>query len=604
MKNMKRIALWSMLAVMAAVIGAAFLIPGAEAQTGTRPPANVQAQNGAAPGEVVLRWDSAGAPFHRIGWVNMEKFYGLPDQSRWLEIFNFRDNESVGIGQQEQTISNLKPGVQYAFIAASVTGRFAPGVPRWSEWTYLDVSGSASCPAADAAPAPPGGAGGPSPTPTPAATQPPSNGGGDQPSATEEPSGTQEPGDYDADNDGFIEVSTANQLQAIRHDPTGTGIATASKYVLAFPNKAERMGCPPPSCLGYELANDIDWPRNLNWVPIGRRPDAAYGGDFNGNGHKIRNLKVDKANLEYVGLFGALGEDTTVENVTLEGVNLFGKVYVGGIAGASKGRINTVRVTGSVVGGGYVGGVAGMSEGDITASRSDARVTSTGNYAGGLVGSSQGNITGGIATGDVTARGGSSAGGLVGSQTSADSGTLRTIFASYATGDVTANRANQQYAGGLVGWLHGNVNASYATGVVAGKTNVGGLVGYYHGGRVSDTYATGNVSGERIVGGHVGNVRSSGIRNSYSLGRPRATEDWQGGFAGYFIAAIENSYWDVNTSGIRGSGRRGDASGVTTDELQGLDDSAEWNADWWDFGEDNEYPALQAGDLDIDEQRR
>ena len=598
--NVKRSALWAMLAVVAAVIGMAFLILGAEAQSGSRPPSNVRAENSAVPGEVILRWDSSGAPFHRVGWVNMETFYGLPDQSRWLEIFSFRDNESEGILGQEQRIANLKPGVQYAFIVASVSGRFAPGIPGWSEWEYLDLSGSASCPADNAAPAPPGGSGGgASPTPTPT----PSGGGGDQPSATQEPSGTRTPGDYDTDDDGFIEVSTANQLQAIRHDPTGAGVATASKYVLAFPNKADRMGCPPPSCVGYELANDIDWPRNLNWVPIGRKPDTAYAGDFNGNGHTIRNLRVDKANLDYVGLFGALGVDTTVENVVLEGVNLFGKNYVGGIAGHSMGRMNTVRVSGSVVGGSHVGGVAGVSAGDIATARSDARVTSTSHYAGGLVGLSRANITGGIATGDVTARGGDNVGGLVGYQDLTASGSVRRIFASYATGDVTANRTGQDHVGGLVGYLRGNIAASYATGDVSGKRIAGGLVGRYHSGQVSDTYATGNVSAQWYAGGHTGLVSGSGVRNSYSLGRVSA-DGYLGGFAGSFAAAMVNCYWDVNTSRISASGRSGDAIGVGTDELQSLDDSADWNADWWDFGEDNEYPVLQAGDLDTDAQRR
>ena len=54
------------------------------------------------------------------------------------------------------------------------------------------------------------------------------------------------PGDYDSDNDGFIEVSNASQLNAMRWDLDGDGTpatANQSGYTAAFPNPQDGMGC-------------------------------------------------------------------------------------------------------------------------------------------------------------------------------------------------------------------------------------------------------------------------------------------------------------------------------------------------------------------------
>ena len=68
------------------------------------------------------------------------------------------------------------------------------------------------------------------------------------------------PVDYDADNDGLIDISTLAQLDAIRHDLDGNGDPAsggATAYNGAFPIRqraaAGRMGCPSGACAGYEL---------------------------------------------------------------------------------------------------------------------------------------------------------------------------------------------------------------------------------------------------------------------------------------------------------------------------------------------------------------
>ena len=59
----------------------------------------------------------------------------------------------------------------------------------------------------------------------------------------------QETVDYDADDDGLIEVSSLAQLNAIRWDLDGDGSTTDTGYAAAFPNAVTGMGCPSAGCM-------------------------------------------------------------------------------------------------------------------------------------------------------------------------------------------------------------------------------------------------------------------------------------------------------------------------------------------------------------------
>ena len=162
--------------VLAAIVGLSLaLSPSgmqaqAQAQAGPAAPANVRAANGAEPGQAVVMWDAvADAAYYRIGWVNMETFRAVQAEGgrEWLDVFAFHD--VVNRGQTAQTLSDLEPGVQYAFIMSSVGQRFG-NAAGWSNWTYLTTAEAeaTSCPAdAGAPPTAPGDSGTPTPTPEP-----------------------------------------------------------------------------------------------------------------------------------------------------------------------------------------------------------------------------------------------------------------------------------------------------------------------------------------------------------------------------------------------------------------------------------------------------
>ena len=77
------------------------------------------------------------------------------------------------------------------------------------------------------------------------------------------------------------------------------------------------------------------------WTPIGTASNNAYTGTFDGGNHTITGLTVTTSD-QYAGLFGYIGENGTVKNVVLEGVQITSdnsSGSVGGVAGDSWGTI-------------------------------------------------------------------------------------------------------------------------------------------------------------------------------------------------------------------------------------------------------------------------
>ena len=252
--------------------------------------------------------------------------------------------------------------------------------------------------------------------------------------------------DYDADNDGLIDITTLAQLNGIRYDRDGDGRNTgdaAVAYAAAFPGVTPRMGC-PAACAGYELTANLDFDRNdddaitaadgddgywnggSGWLPLGDAT-TGYSGEFNGRGYVIENLFVSRA-INNAGLFGQLG---------------------------SAGRIIGVGLSNPLVRNGQdrVGPLVGHNQGLVAASYARGGSVSGDNNTGGLVGSNgaAGRIVAGYATTDVECTGSANSGaGLVAVPGAG-------VAASYATGAVTGNC---QHKAGLTNGAAG-VTASY-----------------------------------------------------------------------------------------------------------------------------------------------
>ncbi len=596
-------------AVVAAVIGLSLARSpaGAQAQGGLAAPANVRAADGVNPGQVTILWDAVdGAAFYRIGWVALDDIDAVRADGRsWLDAFDFKDVENKG--QTTQRLQGLLPDTRYAFVASSVERRFG-SARNWSEWTYLTTAAAdaTSCPTGTGTvPSAPDG-GTPTPTPAPGAT----------PTVTPTPAaGGAANGDYDADDDGLIEIASLAQLDVIRHDLDGDGVSAHADHAAAFPNAMAEMGC-LEGCSGYELTADLDFDTNGNgrsdagdaywydgdgWLPIGDpEPEFRYNAVFDGGGHTISNLFIRWADADHIGLFRATGEDGDIRNVRLAGVRVSGKDWVGGLVGNNGGSISGSSVAGRVSGATGIGGLVGYNGGSISGSSAAVAVSGSGNSVGGLAGGSLGTIADSSASGVVTGES-SHVGGLVGNGNYRGCGENGGISGSYATGSVTGESS---YVGGLIGASCDTISGSYATGAVTGKgNNVGGLAGQSNG-AISGSYATGVVTGWQYVGGLVGG-NSSNITASYATGSVIGNS-YVGGLVGRRISGnVTNSYWDTQTSGLSRSAGGG---GKTTRELQSPTGAtgiyANWNAEWWDFGTSRQYPALKYRGLDVAAQRQ
>ncbi|MDR1919723.1 MAG: hypothetical protein LBQ65_08780 [Tannerellaceae bacterium] len=194
----------------------------------------------------------------------------------------------------------------------------------------------------------------------------------------------------------------------------------------------------------FKLGNDLDvsafcqesW-GTAGWEPVGRER-TPFGGQLDGDGHKISGLWIDRETEDNIGLFGSISG--TVKNL--------------GIA--------TDDTRGGIKGRSYVGSLAGQNSGEIVNCHAAALINGNGgdygDYSGGLIGYVSGN----------------------GSVTNC-----------YASGDVSASDS-YSYAGGLIGSVHeGSITNCYASGNVSSLYCSGGLIGHVSEGNTTNCYATG-----------------------------------------------------------------------------------------------------------------
>ena len=203
------------------------------------------------------------------------------------------------------------------------------------------------------------------------------------------------------------------------------------------------------------------------WQPIGTWSLSSFTGTFDGQGHEIRDLFIDRPNQSPVGLFGFTGEEGVIKDISMVDVTVTGYYYVGGLVGFNNGLVTNSYSTGNVSGAvGMVGGLVGKNSGTLSKSYSTAWVSGVAN-AGGLVGD---NWDG-------------------------------TVSDSYSTGSV----AGFSCVGGLVAYNNrGAVTNSHSTGSVTGNEEVGGLVGRNYDGTVGDSFWNTETSGQTTSNGGTG----------------------------------------------------------------------------------------------------
>ena len=318
------------------------------------------------------------------------------------------------------------------------------------------------------------------------------------------------------------DISASNGSLALNHGQGAVAASNTSDYFLKY---GVKVNLPAGSSfstkrgsdgavLGYTVINGLDAPGGASATALrdsanptkyfaigadidasataggnsgaGFEPIASFSGVFEGLGHKVSNLSINRPSVNNVGMFSTLPVGSVIQNLGLVG--------------------------GSTVGYGSVGGLVGRNDGIINNSYNTGNVSAGFQQAGGLVGVNHGVIN-----------------------------------SSYATGGVTAGAAG--VAGGLVGiLLSGAVNFSYSTGTVSSGDLVGGLAGSNNQALISNSYSTGAVSGQNYVGGLVGMNYLASIANSYAVGSVTGNGASVGGLVGNNNGTVSSSYWNTATS--------------------------------------------------------
>ncbi len=399
--------------------------------------------------------------------------------------------------------------------------------------------------------------------------------------------------DYDTDNDRRIEITTLEQLNAIRWDLNTDGVVAAANqagYEAAFPGLTAGMGCADGAtaavCTGYELEADLDfdtdgdegidaddgahWNSGAGWLAIGSAT-APFDGKLYGNGKTIANMYVNQTQPARVGLFGEVGSAGVVEGVKLAAVDIaaLDGVRIGSLAAVNGGTIKGSSATGR-----------------INAVTGSATV-----YAGGLVGSNTGSIATSYAKVDLEGSA-SAAGGLAGHNSGTGS-----IVASYSQFSPIITSRNNAYLGGLVGHNRGSITAAYSRSPVKATGNtaaVGGLVGYNQ--RTDSTSTTqGTITAAYAIGPVVatGSTPAAGGLVGKNSGGTATDSYWETAVSGQSSSALGTGQTQGELFAPAGY------SGIYANWNLNLDGQA-GNDDPWDFR--SRYPKLKYGGVAFAEQ--
>lgn len=298
-----------------------------------------------------------------------------------------------------------------------------------------------------------------------------------------------------------------------------------------------------------------------------------FDGIFNGNGCKIRGMKIDN-NKRYQGLFGYVSG--IVSDLTLKYSKVNGGDATGAIVGLNEGRItNCIVENTDITGKEKVGGLVGISMTDSVIENSsvyeNCEVIGNTNV-GGLIGYVNNNVTIKSCSNGAVVRGKDYVGGIAG-------------IAFYGTSIENSFNFSQKiegenYVGGLVGYSAAQIEKSHNqiltenTSEIIGKNYVGGIVGLNYtmgdinecfnnvkiiiledncGGiaglnnaNISNCYNKGEIDCSKANGLKIGgvcgqNLSDSFIYTSYNIGDINNT-DYAGGLVGADFGKISNSF--------------------------------------------------------------
>ena len=159
------------------------------------------------------------------------------------------------------------------------------------------------------------------------------------------------------------DIETVEELQLIGNDPA----------------------YPPSGC--YRLACDIGASATTNWNNgQGFLPIALFSGVFDGNGHTLEGLSINRPQEIFVGLFSDVTSEGVVRNLRMTHASVVGGSGVGCVVAENFGRVARCEVSGDVAGSQRVGSVVGFNSLGIVSGCSAAGNVKGQQFVGGIAG--------------------------------------------------------------------------------------------------------------------------------------------------------------------------------------------------------------------------
>lgn len=357
-------------------------------------------------------------------------------------------------------------------------------------------------------------------------------------------------------------ISTVEELQAIQNNLNGNYMLKGDINASATKGWRDKAG----SGAGFK--------------PIGG-DGSGFTGVFDGMGHAINDLYMNRPDATYIGLFGVIEKSGVVKNFQLSGELISNKTppdgtkgrgsiagenwgrienvvnhasiqttgFVGGIVGTNYGMLEGVTNKGDITGTAFVGGIAGYNSskdgqnGQIKNARNEGKIEGSSSTVGGITGTNQKNCSIENSTNS----------GLIKATENTSSGSLGGISGSNAgTLDTVTN------AGRIEGYI-------YDSGT-EGSKRVGGIVGE-NSGMISGATNTdaASVIGDNTVGGIAG-ANSGSITDSSNAGEVYCKNYSVGGISGSSsgeLKTVSNS-GTITSKGTKAGGIVGQNSGTVS----------------------------------------
>ncbi len=341
----------------------------------------------------------------------------------------------------------------------------------------------------------------------------------------------------------------------------------------------------------FELAADLKTDKQISVTSVDADTTAGFRGTFDGNEKTIElDMKTDN---QYGGLFGAIGANGLVKDLTVSGSvtsNYVGECRTGAIAGMVYGTVQNCTNCANVSGQQDVGGIAGRTWGGavIDGCTNKGSVTATtSSFTGGIVSwmYNTSTVKNCVNEGNIT--GPSSIGGIVGRVDGSPNHTTNAtkLLNNQNTGSIIGTAAR---VGGIAGVSTSKVlieecqNLGSVKGVGTSTDGVGGIVG-----TIFDTDIVNCINGAEnettqptitntgvVTGGIVGYVNKAGVEITGCKNYAGITETgaYVGGIVGMseYDTAIEDC---ANAGAIEGAYLIGGIVGFTEGTLVGCSNS-------------------------------